>query len=435
MGMSSIWPALRTRRFLLSSWPWRSLLYVITTVLVAAPVAVFAWILAIPWLATLSALRDGRVPDARNYLLMAFSLVIIAAAGPLVAVPLAAIERRRLALVDTREVRTAHRPVPGGDPVAWIRARYAEAATWREVLYGLLFTLVVPVVYGVLFLLAGIELALLTAPLLAGVGSSAVQLGNVTIDTPGESAVAALVALALIPPMIYLFSAMTAAQAAAARALLGSDRTAGALREVARSRARLVDAFEAERRRIQRDLHDGAQHQLTSLTLQLGMARLDLPAGSPAAEPLNRAHEQAKDLMVMLRDIVHGIRPQVLGDLGLMPAVRELADRAPLPVMVIGPDVVTRPPEHVETTAWFVASEALGNVTKHAAARHAEVRVIWDGEELILEVRDDGAGGADPTAGSGLTGLADRVAAAGGRLLLASPAGGGTLVRVELPCR
>ncbi|MFG1610011.1 sensor domain-containing protein [Actinoplanes sp. NPDC049265] len=433
--MSSIWPALRTRRFLLSAWPWRSLLYVVTTVIVATPVALFAWILAIPWLATLNALRDGRVPDARNYLLMAVSLVIIAMTGPLVAVPLAAIERRRLALVDTREVRTAHRPVRGGDPIAWIRTRYAEAATWLEVLYGLLFTLVVPVVYGFLFLLAGIELALLSAPLLAGFGSSAVQLANITIDTPGESAIAALTALALIPPLVYLFSGVTAAQAAAARALLGSDRAAGALREVARSRARLVDAFEAERRRIQRDLHDGAQHQLTSLTLQLGMARLDLPAGSPAAEPLNRAHEQAKDLMVMLRDLVHGIRPQVLGDLGLMPAIRELADRTPLPVMVIGPDVVTRPPEHVETTAWFVASEALGNVTKHAAARHAEVRVIWDGENLVLEVRDDGAGGADPAAGSGLTGLADRVAAAGGRLLLASPAGSGTLVRVELPCR
>ncbi|MEV6633350.1 sensor domain-containing protein [Actinoplanes sp. NPDC051470] len=432
--MSSIWPALRTRRFLLSSWPWRSLLYMVTTVIVAAPVAAVSWLLALPWLVTLSDLRNGQLPHYHNYLLMVVSVVVLALFGPLVAVPLAAIERRRLGLLDPREVRSAHRPAPS-DPIAWLRLRYSEAATWRELLYGLLFTLVVPVVYGVLVVITGIELALLTAPLFA-VGSSAIQLGSMTIDTPGEAAIASVIGLVLIPPLAYLGGGVAAAQAAAARALLGdNDRTSGALREVARSRARLVDAFEAERRRIQRDLHDGAQHQLTSLTLQLGMARLDLPAGSPAAEPLNRAHDQAKDLMVMLRDIVHGIRPQVLGDLGLMPALRELADRAPLPVMVIAPDVVTRPPEHVETTAWFVASEALGNVTKHAAAQHAEVRVIWDGEDLILEVRDDGAGGADPTAGSGLTGLADRVAAAGGRLLLASPPGGGTLVRVELPCR
>ena len=434
--MSSIWPACKSRRFLLSPWPWRSLLYVATTVIVAAPVALVAWLMAIPWLVTVSDLREGRLPHGHTYLLMIFTLVVIGAFGPLVAVPLAAIERRRVSSRATREIHSAHRPVRSGDPVAWLRVRYTEAATWRELLYGLLFTLVVPVVYGVLFLIAGVELALLTSPLLTGMGSSEVQLGNLTIDTPGESAIAALVAIVLIPPLIYLSGAVTAGQAAMARALLGdTDRTAGALREVARSRARLVDAFEAERRRIQRDLHDGAQHQLTSLTLQLGMARLDLPPGSPAAEPLNRAHDQAKDLMVMLRDIVHGIRPQVLGDLGLMPALRELADRAALPVMVIGPDVVTRPPEHVETTAWFVASEALGNIGKHAAARHAEVRVVWSGEDLVLEVRDDGAGGADPADGSGLTGLADRVAAAGGRLLLASPAGGGTLVRVELPCR
>ena len=109
---------------------------------------------------------------------------------------------------------------------------------------------------------------------------------------------------------------------------------AAALREVTRSRARLVDAYEAERRRIERDMHDGAQPRLTSLTLQLGLARLDVPEDSPAARPLAIAHEQAKGLMVMLRQIVHGIRPQSLTDLGLAGAVRELADAATVPVTV-----------------------------------------------------------------------------------------------------
>jgi signal transduction histidine kinase len=106
-----------------------------------------------------------------------------------------------------------------------------------------------------------------------------------------------------------------------------------------------------------------------------------------------------------------------------------------VPVTVTGPDIVSRPPERIETTAYFAASEALGNVAKHAGASSADLRMSWEGEKLVLEVRDDGHGGADPAAGTGLTGLADRVAAVGGRLLLASPEGGGTLVRVELPCQ
>jgi signal transduction histidine kinase len=106
-----------------------------------------------------------------------------------------------------------------------------------------------------------------------------------------------------------------------------------------------------------------------------------------------------------------------------------------VPVTVSGPETVTRPPELVEATAYFAASEALGNVVKHAGATRAELRVAWSGDLLALQIRDDGRGGADPAGGTGLTGLADRVAAVGGRLLLASPPGGGTLVRVELPCR
>jgi signal transduction histidine kinase len=236
----------------------------------------------------------------------------------------------------------------------------------------------------------------------------------------------------LIPVLIYLLGAIAAGQGAAARALLG-DRHGTALRAVAQSRARLVDAFEAERRRIERDLHDGAQHRLTSLTLQLGMARLDVPGDSPAAAPLARAHDEAKELMVVLRELIHGIRPQSLADLGLPAALRELTVRSPLPVTVTVAEDLHRPAPHLESTAYFAASEALANVVKHAGAARADVLLAQAGDNLVLEVRDDGHGGADPAHGSGLTGLADRVAAVGGRLLLASPAGGPTLVRVELP--
>ncbi len=431
--MSTISTALRHPRFLLSAWPWRALAYLLTTAVVAAPTAAVAWLLALPWLVGATSVRDGRLPETAVLVLMAVGAVLVAGLGPLVAVPLAALERRRLAVIDDAPVRSAHRPAPA-DPVAWLRIRYAEAATWRELLYALIVSLVVPAVYALLALAAILVAGFVVSPLFAGTGTVHWQLGPFDIDGTGEAVPLALLGLVLIVPLVYLSALVAAGQRAAARALLG-DQAGTALREVARSRARLVDAFEAERRRIQRDLHDGAQHQLTSLTLQLGMARLDLPDDSPAAGPLHRAHEQAKDLMVALRDIVHGIRPQALSDLGLLPALRDLAGRSPVPVDVHGPDTVTRPPEQVETTAYFAASEALGNVAKHAGATRADVRVAWSGDLLTLEVRDDGRGGADPATGTGLTGLADRVAAVGGRLLLSSPAGGGTLVRVELPCR
>jgi signal transduction histidine kinase len=137
--------------------------------------------------------------------------------------------------------------------------------------------------------------------------------------------------------------------------------------------------------------------------------------------------------MVVLRDLVHGIRPQVLTDLGLPAALRELAASSPVPV-VVEATLTTRPPESIETTAYFVAAEALTNIAKHARATEALVRVTGDGTRVDLEIQDNGRGGADPRMGTGLTGLADRVAAAGGRLLLASPDGGPTLLRVELPC-
>jgi signal transduction histidine kinase len=216
--------------------------------------------------------------------------------------------------------------------------------------------------------------------------------------------------------------------------LLGGPAEAAVLREITRSRARLVGAYEADRSRMERDVHDGAQPRLTSLTLQLGLARLDVPDDSPAAKPLDVAHDQAKSLMVTLREIVRGIRPQSLAALGLAGAVRELAGAATVPVTVTAS--VDRPlPDLVETTAYFVVSESLNNVVQHAGATRAEVRLTAGERDLVVEVRDDGHGGADPARGTGLTGLADRIAAVDGRLLLASPAGGPTLVRVELPCR
>jgi len=238
----------------------------------------------------------------------------------------------------------------------------------------------------------------------------------------------------VVPVLVYLSAVFGGAHAALARLLLCAepDPVAAELVEAARSRARLADAFDAERLRIERDLHDVAQQRLVSLTMQLGLAKLDLSTDSPASAAVAAAHEQAKTLMVELRDLVRGISPRTLRELGLRAAVEELAAGSSIRVTVDADP--GRFPPAVERVAFAAVSEALANAVKHAVATGAAVTVRRAGDRLTVEVRDDGCGGANPSRGSGLTGLADRAAAAGGRLLLSSPPGGPTILRVELPC-
>ncbi|MFJ8579524.1 sensor histidine kinase [Micromonospora sp. NPDC093277] len=418
--------ALRRPGYLISAWPWRALAYAVTSVPLAAVLAVALLIVGNPLLLVIGAFRQDRPIELPLLLCLAVTGIVLVLLAPVVITPVTAIERWRLGLVDPRPLPEQRRP-------SGLAARYTSGTAWREVAYACWLGGAVPLAYGIFALLMLLDLTLLAGPWLAG-DEDRVVLGWVTVDTPGQAVPYAIVGLLLVPVLWYLAGLLVAGQAAVARWLLGGPPADGvALREVTRSRARLVDAYEAERRRIERDVHDGAQPRLTSLTLQLGLARLDVPDDSPAARPLDIAHDQAKDLMVTLRQIVQGIRPQDLTELGLAGAVRELAGGATIPVTVHA-SLAGPLPELVETTAYFVVSEALGNVARHARATRAEVRLAQVGRHLVVEVSDDGRGGADPARGTGLTGLADRVAAVDGRLLLASPAGGPTLVRVELPC-
>ncbi|MFI7591549.1 sensor histidine kinase [Micromonospora sp. NPDC049359] len=417
--------ALRRRDWLISAWPWRALAYLVTTVPIAGVLTVGLLIIGAPLLAAANALRQhGRPPEIPLMLFLAVGSLTMVALAPLASVPVAAVERWRLGLVDGRPLPTSRWP--------GLVARYRSAAGWREVAYLFWLGGVVPVAYWTFLVLVLLDLGMVTSPWVVGEADPVVIWRP--IESAGEAVPYAIVGVLLVPVLCYAAGLLAAAQATVARWALASPADAAALREVARSRTRLVGAYEAERRRIERDLHDGAQPRLTSLTLQLGLARLDVPEDSPAARPLAVAHDQARGLMVMLRQLVHGIRPQSLTDLGLADAVREVADASPVAVTVHA-DVDGELPEIVETTAYFVVSEALGNVARHAGATRADVRLTRTGGDLVVEVSDDGRGGADPARGTGLTGLADRVAAADGRLLLASPPGGPTLVRVELPCR
>jgi signal transduction histidine kinase len=200
------------------------------------------------------------------------------------------------------------------------------------------------------------------------------------------------------------------------------------------SRARLVSIGLAERRRLERDLHDGAQQRLVSLALDLRMARDAVRRNPDQAERLlDGATEELGEALEELRELARGIHPAVLSDRGLDPAVEALASRLPLPVDVEA-RLGERVPEPVELAAYFVVAEALTNVVKYAGATRAAVRVGRANGRVMVEVADDGVGGADPARGSGLRGLADRVSALGGKLEIDSSAGAGTKVIASIPC-
>lgn len=429
--------ALARRRFPLTGWPWRALGHLLTTPPVALAAAVSLGVLALPWLYLLAQGTDiRRLPIVGVAVAVLLGAVLLGGLGPLVALPLAELERIRLRLVDSRPITSGHRAAPALLGWHWLRTRYTEPATWWELGYALLLATVAPVfcaAVGALALLVGV---LLAGPLLVATVDGPVSVGLGAVDTVPEALRYALLGLVLLPVLPYAVGLVAGAHGALGRAMLqgGTDaRLRTELIEVTRSRARLVDAFEAERRRIERDLHDGAQQRLVSLTLQLGLARLELPPDTPGAQAVIDAHEQAKALMTELRELIRGIHPTVLTDLGLPAALHELADRSPLPVRVDA-ELPGRLPPAIEGTAYFVVAEALANVGKHSGATTATVTVRQRDGLLTVQVQDDGVGGAEPARGSGLTGLADRAAVAGGRMFLSSPPGGPTVIRVELPC-
>jgi signal transduction histidine kinase len=212
------------------------------------------------------------------------------------------------------------------------------------------------------------------------------------------------------------------------------DQVRAQLEEVRASRRRIVEATDAERRRLERDIHDGAQQRLVALSMALGRARCQVgPDADPAlAATLAQAADEVRAALAELRELARGIHPAILTDAGLETAVRSLTERSAVPVKIESA-APGRYPAQVEATAYFVVSEALANAAKHSAAAAVRVSLEASGKELLVSVRDDGRGGADPGRGSGLRGLRDRVEAAGGRLEIRSAAGKGTTVEAALP--
>jgi signal transduction histidine kinase len=379
--------AQRPLSLLTSAWPWRSAGYLLASTAVGACAAALFWAGYLLW----------------NDLAPATAMLVLV---PLVAAAWAvsAFERWRLFLV--------MRP-PDGD-----RPALLTAAGARELVYGVVGLLLLWWIdLGVLGVAAGLPLFLMAAPFQP-------------TASPAVSWIAPIFGVMLVPIAVYPIAVWAGVRGAMTRALLigGTE-----LEQVIRSRARLVDGFEVERRRIERDLHDGAQQRLVTLSMRLGVTALDLPAGSPAATELREARDEVQLVLKELRELIHNIHPRVLTDLGLEPSVRDLAARSIVPVDV-DIDLPQRPSAQVESTAYFVVCEALANVAKHSQATTAAVRGRFVADKLVLEIRDDGIGGARAKGGTGLVGIVDRLAVLDGHLSLHSPAGGPTALRVEIPC-
>ena len=435
--------ALLRPRFLLSAWPWRALAFNAGSMLVLGVLLSVAGPLYMPWAVSigLMAVDTDTFLGGAGIALVLSGLVIGALFGPLLGLALGIVDRWRLGLLHDHVAPSGHRPVTEPGLTAWLRVRYTEAATWREVAYAAISPLTHGLTSFVVASLLLFTLVLGLSPLLLATSAETVVLGPVTLTSPQGALPYTLAAPVLLVAALYTNAFLAGLQGLIARALITGpppEQLRAELTEVTDSRARLVGAFEHERRRIERDLHDGAQQKLVAVQMDLGLARLDLEEGSEADRRVTAAHTHIGELIDDLRELVRGIHPRVLVDRGLPAALGELADHNPAPATV-ETDLPRRLPAHVEATAYFVAAEALTNVHKHTEARavtvHARIHGEGTEERLVLEVSDDGSGGADPARGSGLTGMADRIAVMGGTMELSSPPGGPTRVRVELPCQ
>jgi signal transduction histidine kinase len=314
--------------------------------------------------------------------------------------------------------------------------KLSERATWREVLYAVARGPLSAVAAFISLSVWAIGLIMVTLPLF----DWSLPGGGFHVD--GRALHESKAVLVAVAGVLVLLAApqvtrgLAVADTMLARRLLGPPSSLAArVAELELSRERVVDAAETERRRIERDLHDGAQQRLVALAMELGRAKARFGDDIDAARDLvDSAHAQAKAALTELRDLVRGVHPPVLTDRGLDAALSGLAARSPIPVDV-HVDMPVRPKPLIEAVAYFVVAEALTNVAKHSRASQAKVVVEGHGYPgvLAIMISDDGVGGADPQ-GAGLSGLASRVSGVDGRLTVESPYGGPTIIAAELPC-
>ncbi|MFE5943361.1 sensor histidine kinase [Streptomyces sp. NPDC056480] len=409
---------------------WRALLYV----LIGLPLSVCWFALSIAFV------------SAGAGLLITFLGVPILAGALAMCRGFGVVERARArALLDV-DVR-APEPVRGrtGGAFSWMGAMLKSGASWRHLLYAVVHMPWAVFSFSVTVAFWAWGWSLFTYPLWqwvfpAYVGQDGIQLyGDGThslyLDSPFEIAVTSLVGLLFVMVGPWLLRGFVAVDRFLVSGLLGPSRLASRVTELESDRGVVVDTAAADLRRIERDLHDGAQARLAALAMDLGLAKEKLAEDPQAAAVLvDEAHGEVKLALQELRDLARGIHPAVLTDRGLDAALSAVASRCAVPVSV-DVDLPARPVAAIEGIAYFTVSELLRNVTAHARARRAWVDVWRTGGRLMLQVRDDGVGGAHVVTGRSLSSLTERVGAVDGVLAVDSPEGGPTTVTVELPWR
>ncbi|CAL9527689.1 sensor histidine kinase [Streptomyces sp. enrichment culture] len=409
---------------------WRELAYV----LLGLPVAVLMFVYAI----TMTALGIG--------LVVTFLGVPVLAAALAGCRGLGALERARarallhVDVADPEPLRTGRNGL-----MAWVGAVFKSGSSWRQLLYAVLHLPWAVFSFAVAVAFWSYGWAMLTYPLWFWLfpvygGQDGLQLyGDEThaiyLDNPFEITVTALIGLLFTLATPWIVRALTMVDRVLVHGLLGPSRLSARVVELESDRGVVVDTAAADLRRIERDLHDGAQARLVALAMDLGLAKEKL-AEDPraAARMVDEAHGEVKTALQELRDLARGIHPAVLTDRGLDAALSAVASRCTVPVTV-EVDLPSRPAPAIEGIAYFTVSELLQNISKHSRARSATVDVWRADSRLMLQVTDDGVGGAQTHAGSGLAGLAERLDAVDGILVVDSPAGGPTTVTAELPWR
>ncbi|GAA1583659.1 MULTISPECIES: sensor histidine kinase [Kribbella] len=403
------------------------------------------------WLATIHLLGDTVVVLTSGLLVLGATVVVLAGfvLAP-IGIPLsrwanrwvydiAGWERARARITRGQEVPALVPPPRTGSTIDDAVQAVKDPGLWRQLIYYvILFWLAI----GWLFLVPfawSVPVVLIPLPAYyTHFAAAQAQLGPFVINsTMRASVVAVLAALFLLFLSPLVIRAASWFDGWLVKELLGPSETgvlAERVHQLVQSRQQVVDSVEAERRRMERDLHDGAQQRLVSLAMILGRAKNRLGDKEPAVRRLiEEAHTEAMQAIAEIRDLTRGLHPPVLTDRGLDAALSAVAARSPVPVR-LSVDVQPRPKLTIESIAYFVVTEALANVAKHADAAEVDVLVEREHDVLRVVVRDNGRGGADPARGSGLRGLADRVAGVDGRLTVDSPPGGGTTLTAEVPC-
>ncbi|GIH03510.1 hypothetical protein Rhe02_15770 [Rhizocola hellebori] len=408
-------------RALASPWAWQATFHVVAGMFLSVTTGAVICSAAVLWWAAVLSLAEGPTGSWMLRVLYVVVAVVVPLAVPSCVRFFSALQRERFrALLGVDIAAPKYGPGTG-----WRRSvrLWTASGMWRQLVYHLL----APLLGG----LGGVAVVLCwAAPLLAALWSESMS------GPRGLLAFGGATVLLFAAP--WLARGVAAADTAAARRLLGRDHAeelAERVESLARSRADLVAAEDTQRRRIERDLHDGVQQRLVSLALNLGMARAASTDRSPQdAAVIAAAHEDATAALAELRDFVRGLHPAVLNDRGLDAALSGVAARASLPVQ-LNVHIGQRCSPSIEAIAYFAVSEALTNIAKHAEASRAEIAAQRVGDRLIIAVTDDGRGGASvDSTGTGLQGLAQRAAAVDGRLTVVSPPGGPTTITVDLPC-